>query len=282
MEELNSVQRRIKQEQLRRKARRGEITLRRIYKFIRFIFILFLFYALYRTANSHFWYFPSDVYSKPLGERIEILGNDIVPSDKILNKMKNIALPKKPIYKIDPTPIEKEIEKLTPIKRAYIRRYWLPARLIVMIEELNPALTIAPSEEAPEVAAFAFTGELIPRDYLPLPQHFKTVKILSYGNKDDDYEQWDKEKINNLYKLVKLIEQYAGEKVLYLDIRNPHNAFVQLESVKLKLGEIDISAFERIKAVHHIIPEIKQVEQKIKYVDLSWKDSIYIKLDNKN
>ena len=102
---------------------------------------------------------------------------------------------------------------------------------------------------------------------------------MSYGTKGGDYKNWDSEKINDLYKLGKLLEQYSGEKVLYIDLRNPHNAFAQLETVRLKLGEIDVSVFERIKAIHDILPEIKNRHLKAKYVDLSWKETKYIKED---
>lgn len=275
-----SVERRIKQQKLRRKARRGEILLRRIYKFIRLMIILSVFYGIYRLAYTHYWYLPSDIYNKPTGEYIEILGNTIVSKDKILNEIKKFPLPNKPIYMINPANIANQIEKLTPVKRAYVRRFWLPARLIIMIEEVTPAIIISPSENAPAVAAFSFTGELIGRDYLPLNSKNETIKVLSYGNNNDDYEKWNIEKINNLYKLGKLLEEYSGEKVKYIDLRTSHSAFAQLETVKLKLGEIDISVFERIKPIKNIIPAVKRLPEKAKYIDLSWRESKYIKLEN--
>ncbi len=271
------IQRRMKKEKLRRKARRGEIALRRIYKFIRFIFIIFIFYLLYKLALSSYWYLPQNIFEEPRGKHIEILGNKIVSNEKILNEMKKITLENMPIYKINPAETANQIEQLSPVKRAYVRRYWLPARIVVMIEEVNPAITISPAENTNEVAAFSLTGEMIGREYLPLKDNFNTVKVLSYGTKGDDYEKWDVEKINNLYRLVKLIEQYAGERVQYVDLRIPHNAFVQLESAKLKLGEIDVSVFERIKSIHDILPAVKRMKLKTKYIDLSWKDSKYIK-----
>ena len=272
------VQRRIKHQKLRRKARRGEIAIRRIYKIVRFIFILFIFYATYRLSAAHYWYLPYDLYTQGKGEHLEILGNKIVSDEKIINEMKKFPIEKEPLYKINPAGIAHQIEQLSPVKRAYVRRYWLPARYVVMIEEVTPALIISPSEEAPEVAALAMTGELIGREYLPLNDKCNAVKILTYGTNGDEYEKWDKEKINNLYKLAKLLEEYSGEKVKYIDLRIKHNAFAQLETAKLKLGEIDVSVFERIKAIHDILPQIKQLSEKIQYIDLSWKESKYLKL----
>ena len=273
------VQRRIKQQKLRRKARRGEIAIRRIYKLVRFVFILFIFYATYRLAICHYWFFPNNIYENGKGKHIEILGNEIVSDQKILNEMKKFQIEKKPIYKINPTEIANQIEQLSPIKRAYVRRFWMPARYVVMLEEVTPVITISPSEEAPDVVALAITGELIGREYLPLSEKFDAIKVLTYGTNNDDYEKWDTEKISNLYKIGKLLEEYSGERVLYIDLRIKHNAFVQLESVKIKLGEIDVSVFERIKAIHDILPQIKQMSEKIQYVDLSWKDSKYLKME---
>lgn len=274
-----SVERRIRQHKLRRKARRGEIAVRRVYKFIRFLFLIFLFYMVYRCAMTHYWYLPQDIYTKNTSKYIEILGNSIVSKEKILNEMKKFPLPNKPIYQINPDKIANEIEQLSPIKRAYIRRYWLPPRLVVMIEEVTPAITIAPTENAPVVAAFAITGEPIGKEYLPLNKNIDVVKILSYGTKGDDYNNWTTEKISDLYKIGKLLEQYTSERNQYIDLRNPHNAYAQMETVKLKLGEIDVSLFERIKSIHDILPEIKHRKLKVKYVDLSWKDTKYIKED---
>ena len=271
------VQRRIKQQKLRRKARRGEIAIRRIYKFVRFSFILFIFYATYRLAICHYWFLPNDLYEKGIGKQLEIIGNDIVSEKKVIEEMKKFPIEKKPIYQVNPAEIANQIEQLSPVKRAYVRRFWLPARFVVMLEEVTPVIVISPSEEAPAVAALSISGELIGREYLPLSDKYDVVRILTYGT-NDDYEKWDVEKISDLYKLGSLIEEYSGEKLEYIDLRIKHNAFAQLESVKLRLGEIDVSVFDRIKVIHYILPEIKQMSDKIKYIDLSWKDSKYLKM----
>lgn len=272
------VQRRIRHQKLRRKARRGEIAVRRIYKTLRFLFVIFIFYAAYRLCATHYWYLPQNIYEKPTA-KLEILGNNIVSSDKIIGEMRKIPLPNEPLFKIDFAETTRQIEQLAPIKRAYIRRYWLPARLVVMVEEVTPAFTISPSEEAPDVAAFALTGEMIPREYLPLDKRYKVTRILSYGTQGDDYRDWDIEKINELHNIARLLEEYSGERVEYIDLRNPNNVFAKITSVKLKLGKLDESLPERIKPIYNILPEIRPMTEQIKYVDLSWKDSKYLKME---
>ncbi len=272
------VERRIKHQKLRRQARRGEIFIRRVYKFCRFLFIIFIFYSAYRLAATHFWYLPTDIFEKE-SQHIEILGNKIVSSEKIFNEMKKIPLENLPLYKIDPAETTKQIESLTPIKRAYIRRYWIPARIVVMVEEVTPAFTISPAEDAPDIAAFAITGELIPREYFPLNINKKLPRILTYGTKGGDYQDWDIDKITKIYELTEILKEYSGEDVEYIDIRNPHNTFAKITSVKLRLGELDNTINERIKSIHDILPQIKPMLGKIQYVDLSWKESKYLKME---
>ena len=279
MEDNYTVVRKIKQQKLRRKARRGEIAMRRLYKLFRFIIIIIIFYGIYRISLAHYWYFPKDLYTKNTDKYIEILGNNIVPKSKIINEIKKIPIEKKPIYMINPTEAAKALEKLSPVKSAYVRRFWFPARYVIMLEEETPAIVIAPKEDVAEVAAFSYSGKLIGREYLPLNTNIKSAKILSYGTKDDDYEKWNKEKIDELYKLYKELEEYSGESVEYIDLRIPHNAFVQLKSTKVKLGELDTSVYERIKALASIMPKIRNTSESIKYIDISWGESSYLKMN---
>ncbi len=283
MDEKYTVVRKMKQEKLRRKVRRGEIAMRRLYKLVRFIIVLLIFYCIYRLSIVHYWYFPKDMYIKNTDKYIEILGNNIVPKSKIINEIKKLPVEKKPIYMINPTEAAKSLEKLSPVKSAYVRRFGFPARYVIMLEEETPAIIIAPKEDVAEVAAYSYSGKLIGREYLPLNNGIKTAKILSYGTKDDDYEKWNKEKILQLYKLYKDIENYSGESVEYIDLRIPHNAFVQLKSVKVRLGELDTNVYERIKALASIMPKIRGTNDAIKYVDISWGESTYLKMnENKN
>ena len=270
------IQRRITQHKLKRKARRVEILIRRLFKIIKFCLILALFYSVYKVANSHYWYLTSDTFEN--GKNIEILGNDIVSNDKILKEIQKIQIEKQPIYKINPDKIVKGLETLPPIKRAYVRRFWYPARLVVMVQEVIPAIVIMPSENVAEVAAYSFDGEFINRDYLPLAKKNYAIKVLSYGTKDDDYEKWDEKRINTLYKLVREIEYYSGEKAKYLDLRIPNNAFIQLKSVKIRLGVIDLEVFERIKELNSMMksPDVKRLSSNTKYIDLSWSKVQYI------
>lgn len=277
-DEQYSIRRRIKQHKLLRKARRIEIIVRRLYKFSRFCLILLIFYGIYIYTNAQCWFFPDDMLTQ--GKNIQIYGNSIVSNQKILSEIRKIPV-NQPLYKFNPEPMVKELEALKPIKKAYVRRFLFPARLVIVVQEVIPAIVISPSEIMPEVAAYSFDGEYISREYLPLNKKDYAVKILSYGTKDDDYEKWDTKKIMNLYRLVKETEHYSGQKVQYLDLRIPNNAFIQLETVKIRLGIIDLTVFERIKELASMLAsdDVKRLSNNTKYIDLSWSDVRYININ---
>lgn len=278
-EENYSVKRRIKYLKLRRKARRGEIFIRRVFKVLRFCLIVLIVYGVYLLSDAKYWYLPEDIFSA--GNNIEFSGNSIVSDKKMLNELKKVQLEKAPIYRINPDKISRAIEALPPVKRAYTRRLWMPARLFIAVEEVIPAVIISPYEDTPEIAAFSFDGTFISREYLPLANRKNIVKVLSFGTKDDDYEKWDKKKVNLLYRLADEIEYYSGEKVKYIDLRIPNNAFVQLDSFKIRLGVLDLNVFERIKAISSMLSsnDIKRLAPQTRYIDLSWSQVQYINIE---
>ena len=51
-----------------------------------------------------------------------------------------------------------------------------------------------------------------------------------------------------------------------------------LEEFLIRLGEINDTAMSRIKNIGSILPEAKKYNQKIKYIDLRWDDSYYLRL----
>jgi cell division septal protein FtsQ len=114
---------------------------------------------------------------------------------------------------------------------------------------------------------------------LPFKKKFDTTLILTYGTRGDDYRNWDADKIKLLDKLAKSISEYSGEKIVYIDLRNPQDVYIQLQSVKLRIGEINDTVFKRIHSISSILPQLKSFNKKIKYVDLRWEETKYLKLE---
>ena len=102
------------------------------------------------------------------------------------------------------------------------------------------------------------------------------LTILTTSSKLD--KNWTVKRVNYIEKIVKAIETYSGEKVSYIDMRNPNDVYVKIEKTSIRLGALDSTVFERIKRIYTILPQIKDMDSRIKYIDLSWDKVNYLKL----
>ena len=193
--------------------------------------------------------------------------------------LRNSDVPNVPIYMARTSSIKKELMQLEPVENVYIRRYAFPARMQIILRERTPFITIAPDIKASPVAMFTTDGKLIGKEFLPLSKSYKTILVLSYGNKGDDYHKWDLKKLKEIQKIVKYIETYSKETVEYVDFRNPNDIYVKINTVNIRLGKIDDTVFKRIERIPSILPQVKQVKAKVKYLDLSWEKVNYLKLE---
>lgn len=273
-----SAQRRLQKNKMERKIRQSQMWLRRFQLLARMVIIIGLIFFGYKLLKLPQWYLNKNIFNSLGNPSLEILNNKIVPSYKILAALRRTEVPNKPIYRLETDEIKQNIMQLDPIEAVYIRRFWFPARLQIIVEEKVPIITISPALNTPPIAFFAKGGKLIGRDYMPLSKSFKTILVLAYGTKGDDYRNWDNEKIKLLEKIAKSVEANSGEKVEYIDLRNPKDAYVKVKSVNIRLGTLDETVFDRINRIPSILPQIKTLDKKIKYVDLRWKDANYIKL----
>ena len=262
-----------------RRIRRREVFMNRMKALFNLVIVLFLIFALFKAITLKQWYLNKDVFKKANSRYLKIFGNSITPDYQILNSLRFIQLPNKPIYLLKTEPLKEQLLKLSPVNEVHVLRYWFPARLEIIIEERIPILTIAPSEKVAPIAFFTQDGKLIGREYMPLPKGIKTYKILSYGTKGDDYRKWDIKKINELEILGRTIEMYSKEPIEYIDLRNPKDVYVKIKSNFLRIGELNDTTLNRVKYIQSILPEAKTLENKIKYIDLRWEEAYYIKLE---
>lgn len=247
--------------------------------FVRFFLTLFMLFALVYLANCQGWYMDKNAFNYVGGNSVEIINNKIIPSHKILALLKNSNVPDVPIYLARTNSIKKELMKLPPVENVYIRRYAFPARVQIIIRERVPVITISPDVKVSPVAFFTTDGKLIGREYMPLSKDYKTILVLSYGNKGDDYRKWDLKKNQQIQKIAKFVETYSKEPVEYIDFRNPNDVYVKIKTVNIRLGRIDETLFKRIERIPSILPQVKLVDSKVKYLDLSWEKVNYLKLE---
>ncbi len=270
----------LKTKQQERKLRKGKKKKSFLKGLLRFVTACIIVVFVYYFSILSGWYFPKGTFSNFDSSRIQVVNNKIVKIDKIKSVLKDTSVPNRPLYMVGFSELKSKLNSLAPIEDVYIRRYAFPARILIIIREAVPVLTIAPDEKVMPVAAYTKDGRLITgSDYLPLPNEYKTIKVLSYGNSGDDYRKWDAEKVFFIEKIVKYVETFSREKVLYVDLRKPDDVYVKIETVLVRLGRPDNDIFERIKRIPTILPQVEKVKGKVKYIDLSWEKVNYLKLE---
>ena len=223
------------------------------------------------------WRLHSNAFDKVNGSALEIVNNRIVPEQKILSALRRNQVPRKPIFLVKTDILKSSITQLEPVQTVYIRRFWFPARLQIIVVERTPVVTISPDINVPPIAFFSADGKLIGREYMPLPEDYKTVLVITYGS-GDDYRNWDATKVNNFKKLAALIENESGEKVEYIDYRNPKDVYAKIPTANIRFGGLNSSTFDKIQRLPSLLPQVKMLNKKVKYIDLRW-DTSYIKLD---
>lgn len=273
-----SVQRRLQKNQMERKVRQSQQRIGRLRFLMRYLIIFVMIFCGYKLLKCHYWYLDKNVFNSLNNPSLEILNNKIVPSYKILAALRRSDIPHTPIYRLQTDDIKNKIMQIEPIEDVYIRRLWFPARIEIIIRERIPVLTVSPDIKVAPIAFFAKGGKLIGRDYMPLDKSFKTVLVLSYGVRGDDYRNWNNEKIMLIDKVAKAVELSSNEKVEYIDFRSPNDVYVKVKTANIRLGPLDDTVFERISRITSILPQVKTLDKKIKYIDLRWQDANYIKL----
>lgn len=269
--------RRFKKRKLERqvkKSRRRLNRLRALWKLFILITLLILCYSILKLPQ---WRLHTNAFDSLNNPSLEIINNKIVPSQKILSALRRNQVSTRPIFLVKTDNLKESIKQLEPVQDVYIRRFWYPARLKIIVVERTPALTISPDIEVEPIAFFSTDGVLIGRDYMPLPEQYKTVRVITYGV-GDDYRNWNKTKVNNFRKLAAMIENASGETVEYIDYRDPKDVYVKIPTVKIRLGSYNAGVFDKIGRLRTLVPQVKMLNKKIKYLDLRW-DSNFIKLD---
>ena len=274
--------RRLKANKMRRLIASRRRALNNLRVLLRLCLIVFIIFFALKVLRLSGWYLNQDLLAVADESIIRIEGNAITPKYKIVDLVRQVNLPNVQIFRLDTTEIEVNLLKLQPIKKVYIRRLWHPARLNIIIEERTPVFLITPALDAEPISAITTDGVFIDREYMPISPKFHTYKIITYGVRGDDYEKWNKSRVDEILRLTKAIETYGGQRVEYLDLRNPNDVYIKLKKVLIRFGEINDTSLKRAKWVATILPETEKFKQKIKYIDLRWEDAHYIKLDEQS
>lgn len=263
--------------QKRRKIRKTKIILTRIRVLAKLAFYVLIIWSFIKITTLPSWYLNDNIFAVYPNKQLEIEGNRIISTQQITSSLKKIQLPQTPLYLIDTTPIEERLLKMAPVKKIVARRYWMPARLRIVIDERTPVISILPSSKAEPIAVFTHDEEevrVLEGKYLPVPDTYHTYKVITY----DEYKKWKPTLIPYLENLSMYLENMTGDKLVYLDIRNPDDVFAQMQSIRLRIGGMKgKEVFSRIDKVSSVIPEAMKIKDSINYIDLRW-NNISIKL----
>ncbi len=276
--DIENHEREVKKRLRQRRVRGKQNSVKHLHTFCRFLLSSLLIVGSYYFIKLPAWYISPEAFSHSDPEVIRLINNDIVPDEKIFKMLSSYELDGVPIFAQKTDGLRKLLLELPPVEDVYIRRYAFPARIDFIFRERIPVMTISPDAQVMPVAYFTQDGTLVGREYAPYIADFHTLNVLSYGNKGQDYHKWSKDKVDELLRLAKYVETCSKEQVEYIDLRNPEDAFVKIASIKIRLGKIDSNAFERVRKLSSILPEIRLMDENIKYLDLRWKDP-YLKME---
>ncbi len=247
---------------------------------IRALLIALILFSSYKILCSSKWYYPQKMFTSVKNGNISIVGAYITAPEKVLKIMKQVEIPKRPLYMLDVKGFEDKISEIKTVKTVHIRRYWFPARMEIVIEDKMPILMIAPNQTAKPAAFFVEDGTLLGADLLPKNEKLYPLKVITTGEKDN-FVKWDIEKIKFFINLAEKVTQYSGEDVEYIDYRQPNNIYIKIKSVLIDIGEPNENLYERLKSIKTILANIDKIDQKIEYVDLRWEVTKYIKIKEK-
>jgi cell division septal protein FtsQ len=170
--------RRLKQAKLQRKIRQSQKRLARLRMFYKLFLIFGLVFLIMFILKMPQWRLNENAFDSLNNSSLEIVNNHIVPEQKILSALRRNQVPTQPIFLVKTDDLKKSITQLEPIQNVYIRRFWFPARLQIIVIERTPIITISPDVEVPPIAFFSADGKLIGRDYMPLNDDYKTVRLF--------------------------------------------------------------------------------------------------------
>ena len=269
--------RRLKQAKMQRQVRKSQRRLARLRIFYKLFLIFGMIFLIWFILKMPQWRLASDAFDSLESPALEIINNHIVPEQKILSALRRNQVPLQPIFLVKTDDLKKSITQLEPIQNVYIRRFWFPARLQIIVIERTPIVTISPNLESSPIAFFSADGKLIGKEYMPLQDEYDTVLVITYGS-GDDYRNWNTQKVTNFKRLADLVEAESGEQVEYIDYRNPKDVYIKLQTANIRLGSLTAATFDKIQRLPSLLPQVKMLNKKVKYIDLRW-DTNYIKLD---
>lgn len=204
--------------------------------------------------------------------QIEIHGNRVVTAQQIRDTLHGIL--GKPLYKLDPSKLERSICALPDIRYAFVRRYALPRpHLRIEVLEEFPWATYCSSPDAEPEGVISETGRFVPLSEFPTVVQ-PALRICAAPNvkltpqQIADWSDW-----------VSQIAMQTGKPVTMVDMRQPTAITAYCDDLTLHLGAADSGLNRRLNRLASIIPVTATLKNKLQYIDLSLESNVPLKLD---
>lgn len=205
---------------------------------------------------------------------IEVRGNSVVAIEQVRGALASDV--GKPLYRLDPQRLAGQVRSLEAVRYAFVRRYLLPRpHLVVEVLEEFPWATLATDPgHAPDLV-ISETGRLIPLSQFPslVKPQFKIYATSDLRLTRAQVAQWA--------AWVAYIEAQTGEKVTYLDMRQPQDVRIQDGDLYLKIGSADSTLTRRLARLASLMPALVPFRGRLEYVDLSLDNNIPLKVAKK-
>ena len=113
---------------------------------------------------TSFYYLPWKL--DDINKQIVVHNNKVVSDEQVRSVLKDVV--NLPIYELDPTRLESKVAELGMVKQAFVRRYALPQRkLVVEILEEFPWASFGPNPDEPTPWVICESGKVVSVEQFP-------------------------------------------------------------------------------------------------------------------
>jgi cell division septal protein FtsQ len=229
--------------------------------------------CLLAAGVGSFAYMPWRLHD--LNGQVEVRNNKVVSDEQVKEALKDVV--DQPLYQLDPSKLEAQVQELGVVKQALVRRYALPQRrLVVEVMEEFPWASFGTNPDEPTQAVICESGRIVSVEQFPKVVQ-PELKIYGPANLDlsaKDVSQWA--------TWINLISKQTNHAVESVDMRDVQNIVVQDGDLCLKLGSPDTTLTRRLSRLASLQPAIEPVKERLEYIDLGLDNNVPMKIAKKS
>jgi len=254
--------------QKRRATKKRRVFYNRLKILLRLLFCAVLTIGVYVVGRLPVWFVsPSQV---------SIQANQLLSPQQLQPLLTPII--HQPIYLINPVEIEKSMKRqIALIDHVYIRRHLFPTGLTISVTE-KPVWGVVysqpPSSTLQPLNLLHWDGTQTDLTHLNLPPATLTKVghpvVLVSSNNNVLFNQY-----RDIITLLNSNPRLA--RLQYVDVSDSNDLKAYFDGFMVKMGQPNKTVMTRLSRLFKIIPEIRNYQQSIQWVDLRWEQQIIFK-----